>query len=521
MSKKQGKKDNIEPKEIFGFLVVLNLLLFALILLIPSGKISLFKNVDFVFVPKEKLWENTKPISKEEQLESIIQKIENQVADTQKNADTILYKLPIMHPDSGKNALLSFYQTLIQLRSKKNKVYRILHIGDSQLEGDRITDYLREKMQNRFGGKGPGIINPLEPTAYYRKSVLLKQSKNWHKEAIYVKNSKNKKGAYGIGGASFIYSNYNKIIGYDTTIYKVDSLFADSLQIDTMSQHGTVEDTTIVPIYKNQVFQKAWIKAKTLQSSFPKAKNFEQIQLIYMAQDSTYFSFSENNRKGFWLTPCLYPKKVQIPLFSDKKNISIYFQGPNMRLFSMSLDGLKGIAVDNFPMRGSSGLGFETINRTWLSNQLKMMEVKLLILQFGINVVPNPQKNYNYYQRMFSAQLKAIKKAHNDLSILVIGPSDMSRKKMGVYESYPNIPLIRDAMKRAAFENGCAFWDLYENMGGQNAMLSWVKRKPPLAAKDYTHFNPEGARYIGEMLFNALINDFKNYEKTIYNSNRP
>ena len=122
---------------------------------------------------------------------------------------------------------------------------------------------------------------------------------------------------------------------------------------------------------------------------------------------------------------------------------------------------------------------------------------------------------------MFSAQLKAIKKAHNDLSILVIGPSDMSRKKMGVYESYPNIPLIRDAMKRAAFENGCAFWDLYENMGGQNAMLSWVKRKPPLAAKDYTHFNPEGARYIGEMLFNALINDFKNYEKTIYNSNRP
>ena len=68
-------------------------------------------------------------------------------------------------------------------------------------------------------------------------------------------------------------------------------------------------------------------------------------------------------------------------------------------------------------------------------------------------------------------------------------------------------------MKNAAFENGCAFWDLYENMGGKNAMKSWVERTPPLAAKDYTHFNPKGAEYIGELLFNALLNDYKNYEK--------
>ena len=55
----------------------------------------------------------------------------------------------------------------------KTKVVRILHYGDSQLEGDRITDYFRNKMQRRFGGKGPGILLPNEPAASARISAYV------------------------------------------------------------------------------------------------------------------------------------------------------------------------------------------------------------------------------------------------------------------------------------------------------------------------------------------------------------
>ena len=35
---------------------------------------------------------------------------------------------------------------------------RVVHYGDSQIEGDRITGVIREELQEAFGGIGPGII---------------------------------------------------------------------------------------------------------------------------------------------------------------------------------------------------------------------------------------------------------------------------------------------------------------------------------------------------------------------------
>lgn len=48
-------------------------------------------------------------------------------------------------------------------------------------------------------------------------------------------------------------------------------------------------------------------------------------------------------------------------------------------------------------------------------------------------------------------------------------------------------------------------------MGGRNSMVSWVEADPPLAATDYTHFSPLGARKVGELFYTALINEFAAY----------
>jgi len=82
----------------------------------------------------------------------------------------------------------------------------------------------------------------------------------------------------------------------------------------------------------------------------------------------------------------------------------------------------------------------------------------------------------------------------------------------GAYESYPNIEKIRNAQRNAAFKANCAFWDLYEAMGGKNSMPSWVFAKPvPLAGKDFTHFTPEGAKIVSEMLYKALLVEYAKF----------
>jgi lysophospholipase L1-like esterase len=49
-------------------------------------------------------------------------------------------------------------------------------------------------------------------------------------------------------------------------------------------------------------------------------------------------------------------------------------------------------------------------------------------------------------------------------------------------------------------------------MGGKNSMPSWVSANPPMAAKDYTHLSPRGARIVSEMLYNALVFEYNNYK---------
>jgi lysophospholipase L1-like esterase len=196
------------------------------------------------------------------------------------------------------------------------------------------------------------------------------------------------------------------------------------------------------------------------------------------------------------------------------ENLIVNFEGTTSpEITGIALDSKKGITFDNVPMRGSSGLGFGKINREHLKNQLQKLNVKLLILQFGANL-DFKQKDYAWYEEAFYKELKIFKELAPNVSILVIGTSDRSYNNGGDYVSYPSVAMIRDAQRNAAFRADCAFWDLYEVMGGKNSMPSWVFAKDPLAIKDFTHFTQKGANIVSEMLYEALIKEY-NFAKPL------
>jgi len=70
------------------------------------------------------------------------------------------------------------------------------------------------------------------------------------------------------------------------------------------------------------------------------------------------------------------------------------------------------------------------------------------------------------------------------------------------------VPVVRDALKEAAFDAGAAYFDIYEVMGGENSMPLWVNADPPLAAPDYTHFSRRGSNQIAEVFINSLMTDY-------------
>jgi lysophospholipase L1-like esterase len=63
-------------------------------------------------------------------------------------------------------------------------------------------------------------------------------------------------------------------------------------------------------------------------------------------------------------------------------------------------------------------------------------------------------------------------------------------------------------MMELAKEYGAGVWDLYGVMGGANSVHTWLKED--LMKKDKLHFTTKGYQLIGDLLFEAIMNDWQN-----------
>jgi hypothetical protein len=181
-------------------------------------------------------------------------------------------------------------------------------------------------------------------------------------------------------------------------------------------------------------------------------------------------------------------------------------------IYGFSMDGLSGVAVDNIALRGCSGTIFTKMNAAHLGGMLRDLNVKCIILQFGGNAVPSlNENNVVAFKNYLASQIRYLKRICPGVSIILIGPADMSVKVQDEYVTYEILPELDRLLKEAALQNDCAYWDMYEAMGGYNTMPDWVFHDPPLAEKDFVHFNPNGANAIAKMFYNALITRYNEY----------
>jgi lysophospholipase L1-like esterase len=136
-----------------------------------------------------------------------------------------------------------------------------------------------------------------------------------------------------------------------------------------------------------------------------------------------------------------------------------------------------------------------------------------VILQFGGNSVPyiDTKKRAQKFGSYFGSNLRYLKALLPQSSFIVIGPSDMSTKIKGKFVTYPMLETIRNEVQKATQQEGIAYYDMYEVMGGKNSMPNWVTAEPPLAGPDYVHFTTRGAKKMAASFYTALMKDYKLY----------
>ncbi|MEN8118073.1 MAG: hypothetical protein ABFS16_13905 [Bacteroidota bacterium] len=393
--------------------------------------------------------------------------------------DTLVQSIhKIEMTDEGRQNLSKFFTHL-----KSDTLVRIMHYGDSQIEGDRITSFVRNKLQVRFGGTGVGLRPALQPYDYIFSAVQ-ENSDNWKRYPIYGKvDSLVEHSRYGVMGA---FSRYAPVTS--DTIPFTDSVFYEA----EMS------------VSQSDISYKRTKEYKYMRLFYGNAKRPVKMQLL--VKDEVYFTYSLMHNLDYGVVECALPDSTN--------HISIKFLGyDSPDIYGIELASRKGVIVDNIALRGSSGTIF-TKAHYWHS--LKMyndLNPSLFILQFGGNVIPyiNNDEAIERYGRWFSGQIKRINQLCPDAAIIIIGPSDMSTKVKDKYVTYKHLPNVVEKLKEVALLTGCGYWDMYAAMGGYNSMPSWVNSEPELARPDYVHFSPRGARLVANMFYNALIIEYNNY----------
>ena len=379
--------------------------------------------------------------------------------------------------EKGSSVLFPAFKKLSALASNKSSLH-IFHYGDSQIEGDRMTSYIRYRLQGKFGGNGPGMIPAFD--AYNSMSFKQTRSDNWKRYTAFAETSKEVK-----------HKKYGSMI----SLTRFTGYFEDSL-------------------IQKQDPAEAWIEINPSKSAYGNAKTYNRVRMFYgncktrcdiqiynngeLIQDDTLISDGGYHvlELGFKETPNL--KFV----FKSKMSPDIY---------SFALEGNYGVQVNNVAMRGSSGTFFGKVDQGLLQRMYGELNADIFIMQFGGNAIPwiESEKEADDVARFFKSQLLTIKKLRPDAAIIVIGPSDMSTRVDGEMVTYPILPYMVKKMKQVSNEAGAGYWDLYTAMGGKNTMAYWVEQG--WAVDDYTHFSPQGAKVVSEMFYEAFLLEYQNY----------
>jgi len=361
-----------------------------------------------------------------------------------------------------------FQRFLDSLRYSKGQV-RIIYYGDSQIEGDRITSYLRNTLRKERGGTGPGLFLPLMPVMY-TKSVWIRSSSNWGR--------------------------------YNYLSYKAGEISHRNLgPFMAICRYLPEGETTSTP-------EKAFVRIRPSKVADSSSAEYDILRIFYgntpgivhivvKADDNELFTDTLTKGTGF--------NEIKCPLYG-KRDIEIEFEGRvSPDIYGISIESETGVVVDNIPQRGSAGLEFTMVDRDNLRESYKKLSPDLFILQYGLNIVKNVKDNYLYYQKGLVRQISLLREISPLTPILIVGVTDMALNEGDSIKSYSNIPAIIDAQKRATLKTDVTFWNSYGAMGGKSSIIKWAEKKPPLAQKDFIHFTYTGADTLSEMLASSLF----------------
>ena len=368
------------------------------------------------------------------------------------------------YSDSTLRGMTPFYRALDELAAKPRPV-RIAYFGDSFIEADILTADLRAMLQERYGGCGVGFVTITSPVNGYRPTVRHSFG-GWQSHSV-TDSVFFDRGKQGVSGHYFIPTPgaYVELGGQRKYASRLD----------------TCERASIFFYNKGEARLSASVnKGEPQTGTFPPADGLREMDVT--------------GRIG----------SVRWKVESADSTL----------FYGVAMDGTQGIAVDNFSLRGSSGLSLRSIPVRTMREFNELRPYDLIVLQYGLNVATERGRNYDRYRDGMLTTIAHLKQAFPQAGILIVGVGDREYKtEEGSLRTMPGIKNLIRYQQNLAADSGVAFWNMFEAMGGEGSMADMVHAKPSLANYDYTHINFRGGKHLAELLYEALVYGKEQYDR--------
>lgn len=437
---------------------------FILTLIVAAALLGLY------FLPPLSI--DGRPLRKVDLLADIRPDAEEEVCDS----DTIVLPLPVKpifvdtcktgmtciedYSDSTMRGMKHFYESLSQTQKRP---VRIAYFGDSFIEADIFTADLREMLQKKFGGCGVGYVPITTSIAGYRPTV-----------------------GHKFGGWSSHSSN--------------DSIGFDKSQQDISSHYFFPREGAFVQ-YKGQKQYASRLDTCEVSTLYLLNNNFAAVYSQVNAGEQEL-----HEEPGYGDVQAI---SVEGSIGQVKWSVDL---ADSTTFYGVAMDGKRGVALDNFSVRGSSGLNLKHIPMRTLKEFHRVRPYDLIVLQYGLNVATERGVNYDSYRKGMLTVISHLKEAFPEASFLLVGVGDREyRTEEGDLRTMPGVKNLIRYQQAIAAEGNIAFYNLYEAMGGQGSIVEMIDRK--MANYDYTHINFKGGKHLAGILFESLMYGREQYEK--------
>lgn len=453
---------------------------------------------------------------------------ETQKIDSPPIKTTMIHKVNVAAIDSfsqdriyNAQVLERIFEKLKENESSNNQKINIVHVGDSHIQSDLMTNEIRKNLQRKFGNAGRGLVFPHQ----------LAKTNGSYNERFY---------------SNRVWENYRNILPFKNHPIGLSgiALWRDnggfSVELTIKEAAYKFNSIKIVTPKNQHMFDLALSsQTKTIQSTERKiiTHKIKKGEAISTIADKYNISIAEIRRENRLksnniragrtlkiLTNETRPKNITssefVPLQLEKDSFTHYYHSdkelskiyliPNKEASKYELNG---IVLENdtpgliYSSIGVNGAKFSDYNKYPLFfEQLKVLHPDLLVLSLGTNESYDHMEASAYIKELRDF-IKNVKEQNGDIAIIVMTPppSLLKARRPNVY--------IRDYAKsiiEIAKTDGFAVWDLYDEFGGMEGISNL--KSSGLIGPDWVHYSKNGYEKQGNLFTEAFLKAYDNFK---------